>query len=83
MELTAMKLDAYLELVASNAPAPGGGSASALMGAQGIGLAAMAARLPTAFPCAKHKSSGQMRSGKSSLLRSTPIQKHFPGSATP
>jgi formiminotetrahydrofolate cyclodeaminase len=45
MELISLAIDDYLDLVASDAPAPGGGSASALMGAQAIGLAAMVIRL--------------------------------------
>lgn len=45
MKLADMQVESYLELVASDAPAPGGGSASALCGAQGIGLVAMVARL--------------------------------------
>ena len=45
MELIDMRLQDYLQLVASDAPAPGGGSASALCGAQGIGLIAMVAKL--------------------------------------
>ena len=45
MNLIGMQVDDYLQLVASDAPAPGGGSASALCGAQGIGLIAMVARL--------------------------------------
>lgn len=51
MKLTDMQVESYLKLVASEAPAPGGGSASALCGAQGIGLIAMAARLT----CGKKK----------------------------
>ena len=45
MKLYEMVLDDYLKLLASDAPAPGGGSASALCGAQGAGLVAMVARL--------------------------------------
>lgn len=45
MKLADMQVESYLKLVASDAPAPGGGSASALCGAQGIGLVAMVARL--------------------------------------
>ncbi len=45
MNLVDMTVKEYLETVASSAPAPGGGSASALCGAQGAGLAAMAAGL--------------------------------------
>jgi len=40
-----MKINEYIDLLGSNAPAPGGGSASALSGAQGAALAAMAANL--------------------------------------
>ncbi len=36
---------AYTELLASDAPAPGGGSAAAMLGAQGLALVAMAAGL--------------------------------------
>lgn len=45
MELVQMTLKEYLPLVASDAPAPGGGSASALCGAQGVGLISMVAKL--------------------------------------
>jgi len=45
VELVSLQLNDYLSLVASDAPAPGGGSASALCGAQGIGLIAMVAKL--------------------------------------
>ena len=45
MMLRELPVDAYLESVASDAPAPGGGSASAFCGAQGAGLIAMVAGL--------------------------------------
>ena len=45
MDLIKMQVEDYLKLVASDAPAPGGGSASALCGAQGIGLISMVANL--------------------------------------
>lgn len=45
MKLTEMTVKDYLELVASDAPAPGGGSASALVGARGVGLFTMVAGL--------------------------------------
>lgn len=45
MKLTEMQVRAFCELLASDAPAPGGGSASALAGAMGIGLAEMVANL--------------------------------------
>lgn len=45
MKLINMQVEDYINLVASEAPAPGGGSASALCGAQGIGLIAMVAKL--------------------------------------
>lgn len=45
MKLTEMTVNDYLELVGSDAPAPGGGSASALVGAQGVGLFTMVAGL--------------------------------------
>lgn len=45
MKLIDMQVEDYLKLVASDAPAPGGGSASALCGAQGIGLVSMVAKL--------------------------------------
>jgi formiminotetrahydrofolate cyclodeaminase len=43
--LSAMKFNEYIELLASNAPAPGGGSASALSGVQGTALISMVAGL--------------------------------------
>ncbi|HWR23087.1 MAG TPA: cyclodeaminase/cyclohydrolase family protein [Feifaniaceae bacterium] len=43
--LKELKLAEYLNLLASDSPAPGGGSASALCGAQGAALAAMVANL--------------------------------------
>lgn len=45
MKLVDMTVTDYLSAVASDAPAPGGGSAAALCGAQGAGLAAMVAKL--------------------------------------
>lgn len=44
-KLTEMKVAEFIEVLASNAPAPGGGSASALMGAMGMGLGAMTTEL--------------------------------------
>ncbi len=43
MKLVDMQVKEYLNILASDAPAPGGGSAAALCGAQGIGLVAMVA----------------------------------------
>lgn len=43
MKLVDMQVTGYLDILASDAPAPGGGSAAALCGAQGIGLVAMVA----------------------------------------
>ncbi len=45
MRLVDMEVEDYLRLVASDSPAPGGGSASALCGSQGIGLISMVAKL--------------------------------------
>lgn len=45
MNLYEMPVENYLAVLASSEPAPGGGSASALAGAQGAGLVAMAANL--------------------------------------
>lgn len=45
MKLAEMQVDAYIDLVASEEPAPGGGSTSALSGAQGAALIAMVTRL--------------------------------------
>ena len=45
MELTKMSLKEFCYALASKEPAPGGGSASAMVGAMGIGLAAMVANL--------------------------------------
>ena len=43
-----MEIEAYLESLASAAPAPGGGSAAALVGAAGAALVAMVARITLA-----------------------------------
>lgn len=45
MKLTELTIKDYLALLASDEPAPGGGSASALKGAQGAGLTAMVCAL--------------------------------------
>ncbi len=45
MHLTELTTEQYINLLSSDAPAPGGGSASALCGAQGAALTAMVARL--------------------------------------
>lgn len=45
MKLVEMTTENYLKLAASATPAPGGGSASALYGAQGIALIGMVAKL--------------------------------------
>lgn len=45
MKLIDLTLSAYLEMLSSDEPAPGGGSASALLGAQGAGLASMVCAL--------------------------------------
>ena len=47
MKLTEMKVNDFIDLLASDAPAPGGGSASALAGARGVGLSKMVAALTT------------------------------------
>jgi formiminotetrahydrofolate cyclodeaminase len=41
MKLVEMKMNEYLDFLKSNAPAPGGGSASAVAGAQGVALFVM------------------------------------------
>ena len=45
MKLADMTVKDYLDLLKSDAPAPGGGSVSALTAAQGIGLIGMVAAL--------------------------------------
>ena len=45
MKLTEMTVSAFTDVMASEAPAPGGGSAAALEGAQGAALAAMVCAL--------------------------------------
>ena len=45
MKLIDMQVKDYLDLLKSDAPAPGGGSVSALAGAQGVGLFMMVAAL--------------------------------------
>ena len=48
MKLIELKMNEYLDILLSNAPAPGGGSVSALAGAQGAALMAMVCDLTTA-----------------------------------
>lgn len=43
MKLTDMQVKEFINVLASDAPAPGGGSASALAGSMGVGLAKMVA----------------------------------------
>ena len=45
MKLTELKVNEFVGLVASNSPAPGGGSVAALMAAKGVALLGMVARL--------------------------------------
>ena len=45
MKLTELKVNEFIELVASNSPAPGGGSVAALSAANGAALLGMVARL--------------------------------------
>ena len=45
MKLVDLKVNEYLDVLKSDAPAPGGGSVSALAGAQGVGLFMMVADL--------------------------------------
>lgn len=45
MKLTAMEVTQFLDLLSTDAPAPGGGSVSALAGAQGAALSLMVANL--------------------------------------
>ena len=47
MKLVDMEMTQYLDVLKSDAPAPGGGSVSALAGAQGVGLFMMVADLTT------------------------------------
>lgn len=50
MKLTEMKVNEFISVLASDAPAPGGGSASALAGAMGVGLSKMVAALTLGKP---------------------------------
>ena len=50
MQLSTMKINEYIDLLGSSAPAPGGGSASALSGAQGAALITMVANLTIGKP---------------------------------
>ena len=45
MKLTELKVSEFVDLVASNSPAPGGGSVAALAAAKGVALLGMVARL--------------------------------------
>lgn len=50
MKLTDMQVKEFIDVLASDAPAPGGGSAAALAGAMGSGLAKMVASLTLGKP---------------------------------
>ena len=50
MKLTEMKVNDFIDLLASDAPAPGGGSAAALEGALGAALTAMVCGLTAEKP---------------------------------
>ena len=50
MSIAEMKIKDYIERLGSDAPAPGGGSASALCGAQGVALITMVANLTVGKP---------------------------------
>ena len=50
MKLVEMKLSEYLDVLKSGAPAPGGGSVSALAGAQGVALIMMVTELTIGKP---------------------------------
>lgn len=55
MRLSELQVDAYTQTLADASPAPGGGSASALMGAQGAALTAMVCALTLGrAACAPH-----------------------------
>ena len=47
MKLIELRLNEYLDILLSDAPAPGGGSVSALAGTQGAALMAMVCDLTT------------------------------------
>lgn len=72
MKLTEMTVEAYLALLSSDAPAPGGGSAAALCGAQGAGLAAMAAGLTVRSP--KYDGTAAQRLQEDSLAQVQKLQ---------
>ena len=50
MKLTDMQVKEFIDVLASDAPAPGGGSAAALAGAMGAGLGKMVASLTIGKP---------------------------------
>ena len=50
MKIAEMKINEYLDILKSEAPAPGGGSVSALSAAQGVGLVSMVAELTIGRP---------------------------------
>lgn len=50
MKLVEMTVNEYLDILKSDAPAPGGGSVSALAAAQGVGLVSMVADLTVGKP---------------------------------
>lgn len=76
MELICMEAKRYLQLLASDAPAPGGGSASALCGAQGAALIAMTARLTLgrARYAARHEACQAIAAEADSLSRKLAAQ---------
>ena len=57
MNIDEMSVKSYLNVLASDSPAPGGGSASALCGAQGAALVTMVAGLTVGKKKYAHRAS--------------------------
>lgn len=70
MKLSEQQVGVFTQSLASSSPAPGGGSASALMGAQGAALLAMVCTLTLGKPaCAPHHAAAETVRAEAEALR--------------